>query len=109
VLHPSDSRCLHLCQPPACCTLDLLLLARAANPHLLELHDFRHTVLAPFILSESQHAEACTAAISHDSSLPQPEGAAVGDEDWNLAGGSAAAGGGAAQAQGGARAAKAKL
>ena len=65
-----------------------------ANPTLLELQDFRDQVLAPFVLSEAQHAEACAATISHDQPLPQP-----GEEDWNLAGGSSAAGGEAKQAQ----------
>jgi hypothetical protein len=65
----------------------------AANPTLLELTDFRDQVLAPFLLSEAQHAEACAATISHDQALPQP--ASEEGEDWNLAGGSSAAGGGA--------------
>jgi hypothetical protein len=51
-------------------------------------------VLGPFILSEAQHAEACAATISHDQPLPQPD-----EEDWNLAGGSSAAGGEAQQEQ----------
>jgi hypothetical protein len=48
-------------------------------------------VLAPFILSEAQHAEACAATVSHDQAMPQP---AEKPDDWNLAGGSSAAGGG---------------
>lgn len=67
----------------------LCCLSFAANPTLLELQDFRDQVLAPFVLSEAQHAEACTATISHDQPLPQPD-----EDDWNLAGGSSAAGGG---------------
>jgi hypothetical protein len=47
--------------------------AAAANPTLLELSTFKHEVLAPFILSEEQHAQACSMPISHDSSLPHPE------------------------------------
>jgi hypothetical protein len=66
----------------------------AANPTILELHDFRDQVLAPFLLSESQHAEACAATISHDHALPHPD-----EQDWNLAGGSSAAGGGEKQQQ----------
>ncbi|WIA35594.1 hypothetical protein OEZ86_004015 [Tetradesmus obliquus] len=47
--------------------------AAEANPTLLELGTFKHEVLAPFILSEEQHAQACSMPISHDSSLPHPE------------------------------------
>lgn len=64
----------------------------AANPTLLELADFRDQVLAPFILSEAQHVEACAATVSHDQAMPQPDGEQP--DDWNLAGGSSAAGGG---------------
>ena len=89
------------------------MLARAANPHLLELRAFKHEVLGPFVLSEAAHAEACRASISHDGSLPHPDALAMDGEaaaaaqdgdDWNLAGGPAAAGGGRSDA-----AAKSKL
>lgn len=89
---PSDTDC---CLWPL--LLSPVLCCRAANPTLLELTDFRDQVLAPFLLSEAQHAEACAATISHDQPLPQP---ADGEgDDWNLAGGSSAAGGGAEKQQ----------
>jgi hypothetical protein len=47
--------------------------ATAANPTLVDLGHFKHQVLAPFILSEEQHAQACSMPISHDTSLPHPE------------------------------------
>uniref|UniRef100_A0A383VZ21 Uncharacterized protein n=1 Tax=Tetradesmus obliquus TaxID=3088 RepID=A0A383VZ21_TETOB len=67
--------------------------AAEANPTLLELGTFKHEVLAPFILSEEQHAQACSMPISHDSSLPHPEGdeAANGkpQEEFSMASGGA--------------------
>jgi hypothetical protein len=55
----------------------------AANPTLVDLGTFRHEVLAPFILSEEQHAQACSMPISHDTSLPHPEDESANNNNNN--------------------------
>lgn len=55
----------------SCCCPSYSLLS--ADPTVLDLATFKHEVLAPFILSEEQHAQACRMSISHDSAMPQPE------------------------------------
>eukprot|EP00775_Hariotina_reticulata_P008609 gene8609-8790_t len=55
--------------------------AAEGDPHILEFSHFRENVLAPFILSEQEHEQACRSSISHDGALPQPE---AEDEEWSL-------------------------
>jgi hypothetical protein len=64
----------------------LQLAATAANPTLVELGTFKHEVLAPFILSEEQHAQACSMPISHDTSLPHPEDEPANNNNTNNSG-----------------------
>lgn len=39
----------------------------------VDLADFQHQVLAPFVLSESDHRLACVATPSHDDAMPIPQ------------------------------------
>lgn len=79
------------------------LLTPAEDPYTLELSAFKAQVLGPFILSESEHALACSSGLSHDGAAPTPE-PDDGQEMSMASGGSSGSGG----SGGGAAAAAAK-